>query len=258
MAPPTLTLSLGLALTLALLLAPAGAFQLAKPKGVRSCWALEAKKRKKASKKPKANPNPTRGFGAETETDAAPDAAIDFAAGAPAVPEDIPFEDLNAGEQELLKMRQARQAIIDEKEAKINQYVEERAEVRANPRAGVVPDAVSKRMLGRMVPLFGLPFFLGIGVFVGFYFYGQKTGNTMQPSLVAYATQAPFLLGLVGLSYGVLSASWDEEIEGSFLGIEEFQLNVGRIFDGLNSSGERRELEDDILKRERELKNKRD
>lgn len=48
-----------------------------------------------------------------------------------------------------------------------------------------------------------------------------------------FLSKAPFFLGLVGLSYGVLSASWDEDEEGSFLGIEEFQTNVGRLFDGV-------------------------
>jgi hypothetical protein len=37
-----------------------------------------------------------------------------------------------------------------------------------------------------------------------------------------------FLLGLVGLSYGVLSASW-EEAPGSLLGIEQIGLNLNRL-----------------------------
>jgi hypothetical protein len=37
-----------------------------------------------------------------------------------------------------------------------------------------------------------------------------------------------FLLGLVGLSYGVLSASW-EEAPGSLLGIEQIGVNIVRL-----------------------------
>jgi len=38
-----------------------------------------------------------------------------------------------------------------------------------------------------------------------------------------------FGLGVLGLSYGVLSASWDEEIPGSKLGWREFTTNWGRM-----------------------------
>jgi hypothetical protein len=37
-----------------------------------------------------------------------------------------------------------------------------------------------------------------------------------------------FLLGLIGLSYGVLSASW-EDAPGSLLGIEQIGLNISRL-----------------------------
>lgn len=162
----------------------------------------------------------------------------------------------SAGERELDALRQARKAKEDERAEKIDQFVMENLELKQNPRAGTVPEAVSKRMLGRMVPLFSVPFVLGIGTFVGLYLYGAKTGTIMQPGVVAYVTWAPFLAGLLGLSYGVLSASWDEEVEGSFLGFEEFSTNVGRILEGLQRSSERRELEEAIAERERELKQK--
>ena len=35
-----------------------------------------------------------------------------------------------------------------------------------------------------------------------------------------------------------MSASWDEDREGSFLGIDEFQKNVGNIKEGLERSKE--------------------
>jgi hypothetical protein len=47
-------------------------------------------------------------------------------------------------------------------------------------------------------------------------------------------------LGLLGLSYGVLSASWESQ-PGSLLGTEQLGLNIGRIKQSLaamrNSSG---------------------
>lgn len=35
-------------------------------------------------------------------------------------------------------------------------------------------------------------------------------------------------LGVVGLSYGIFSASWDEDQPGTRLGFQEFKLNLGR------------------------------
>jgi hypothetical protein len=38
-----------------------------------------------------------------------------------------------------------------------------------------------------------------------------------------------FGLGVLGLSYGVLSASWEEEIPGSLVGWTEFTTNLDRM-----------------------------
>jgi len=154
---------------------------------------------------------------------------------------------------ELNLLRERREQQAKEKAQIVDEFVQERIQIRENPRAGTIPDAVSKRMLQRIVPLFMIPFFGGIAAFIAFYLYGQRSGNTMQPTIVAFATQAPFLLSLLGLSYGVLSASWDEDVEGSFLGFNEVQTNTQRIFEGLQRTGERRDLEEEIAAREREL-----
>ena len=51
---------------------------------------------------------------------------------------------------------------------------------------------------------------IGLAIFVGAFFYSKKYDVVVQPSIVAYATQLPFILGLVGITYGIMSASWDE------------------------------------------------
>ena len=38
-----------------------------------------------------------------------------------------------------------------------------------------------------------------------------------------------FGLGVLGITYGVLSASWDEERSGSLMGLGEFGTNWGRM-----------------------------
>lgn len=41
-----------------------------------------------------------------------------------------------------------------------------------------------------------------------------------------------------GITYSIVSASWDEDREGSFLGVDEFQRNVASIRQGLDRSKE--------------------
>jgi Photosynthesis affected mutant 68 len=43
------------------------------------------------------------------------------------------------------------------------------------------------------------------------------------------ANMGLFGLGVLGITYGVLSASWDEERSGSLLGVGEFRTNWGRM-----------------------------
>ena len=50
----------------------------------------------------------------------------------------------------------------------------------------------------------------GLAIFVGAFFYSKKYDVVVPPSIIAYATQVPFVLGLVGISYAILSSSWDE------------------------------------------------
>ena len=49
---------------------------------------------------------------------------------------------------------------------------------------------------------------------------------------VVYTVQS-FIFGggLLGISYGLLSASWDPNREGSFWGWTEFRANLGMILD---------------------------
>ena len=45
----------------------------------------------------------------------------------------------------------------------------------------------------------------------------------------------------------MMSASWDEDREGSLLGTEEFSRNVGNIKDGLSRSGENAQVREQIM-----------
>ena len=96
-----------------------------------------------------------------------------------------------------------------------------------SPEAGVMPEVVSQRMLRRVVPFAGLPVFGSVLLFGGFYFANTQLDLDLPPQIVAYATQALLLLSFAGITYGVMSTSWDEEEEGSWLGLDEAIRNVG-------------------------------
>ena len=91
-----------------------------------------------------------------------------------------------------------------------------------------IPPLVSQRMIRRMALFSGVPTVLGVVVFFVAYYLLSRQILDFPKSLVLLLTLGCFGLGVVGLSYGVISASWDES-PGSLLGLSEFKLNFGRI-----------------------------
>lgn len=92
----------------------------------------------------------------------------------------------------------------------------------------VIPEVVANRMARRIAIASGVPTLLGMGVFVASYLLVSRKILAISPATTLLASGGCFLLGLLGLSYGVLSASW-EEIPGSLLGSEQIPLNLSRI-----------------------------
>jgi len=98
-----------------------------------------------------------------------------------------------------------------------------------------VPKVVSNRMARRMALFCGIPTALGIVTFIASYVivsHGFKLPNVV----VVLVSMGFFGLGVLGLSYGVLSASWDEETVGSRLGWQEFTVNWGRMVSAWRST----------------------
>ena len=91
-----------------------------------------------------------------------------------------------------------------------------------------IPKAVANRMARRIVFTTGIPTFLGMGVFILSYFLIIKGITDVPPSVTLTSSAVFFLVGLLGLSYGILSASW-EESPGSILGLENIRPNITKL-----------------------------
>ena len=91
-----------------------------------------------------------------------------------------------------------------------------------------IPEMVANRMARRIAIATGIPSALGMGVFVASYFLVSRGVVDIAPALTLVTSGAFFLLGLVGLSFGVLSSSW-EDAPGSLLGFEQIRVNLGRL-----------------------------
>ena len=102
-----------------------------------------------------------------------------------------------------------------------------------------IPDVVSKRMVRRMALLCGIPSVLGIATFVVSYVLITQVGLKFPHVAVVLVSMGFFGLGVLGLSYGVLSASWDEDAAGTKLGWQEFKTNLGRMTAAWRSAGKK-------------------
>ncbi|MED6144395.1 Protein pam68, chloroplastic [Stylosanthes scabra] len=102
---------------------------------------------------------------------------------------------------------------------------------------GVIPEVVTNRMISRMGFSVGIP--LGIGLLFFPFFYYLKVGlkidvPTWVPFIVSF-----FFFGsaLLGVSYGIVSSSWDPLREGSLLGWNEAQKNWPVFWQSLRGGG---------------------
>ena len=105
---------------------------------------------------------------------------------------------------------------------------------KVNKKPGI-PSYVANRMARRIAFTTGIPTLSGMGVFIGSYFLISKGIADISPTITLVSSAICFLVGLLGLSYGILSASWDFS-PGSFLGFENIKPNISRIKDSIKTS----------------------
>ena len=100
--------------------------------------------------------------------------------------------------------------------------------ISTSPRSSSgIPKYVADRMARRIFFTAGIPTLMGMSVFIVSYIIVTRNIAEIPPSSTIAVSALFFLLGLAGLSFGILSASWDKE-PGSFFGIENIPMNIER------------------------------
>ena len=133
-----------------------------------------------------------------------------------------------------MKKKQSKKKILNKKKKKLSERtafanIEKTSKtiITQKPSATGIPKYVADRMARRIFFTAGLPTIMGMSVFVVSYFIVTRNIAEIPPSSTIAVSALFFLLGLAGLSFGILSASWDKE-PGSFFGIENIPMNIQR------------------------------
>ncbi|MDX2257106.1 MAG: PAM68 family protein [Pseudanabaenaceae cyanobacterium bins.39] len=92
-----------------------------------------------------------------------------------------------------------------------------------------IPDEVNRRIVRRAALFCGIPTALGLSTFIISYFLVSKHIIDLPTSAVVLLSMLFLGLGVVGLSYGAISASWDVGRLGTWWGSEEFKKNFGYL-----------------------------
>mmetsp|Transcript_10423 Transcript_10423/g.14727 ORF Transcript_10423/g.14727 Transcript_10423/m.14727 type:complete len:274 (+) Transcript_10423:166-987(+) len=149
-----------------------------------------------------------------------------------------PVVPMNQGQKALENMRREQAEKRDAELRKVKEIITTDDLVREDAGAAAIPEKVAMRMGKRMLPFVGIPLFGGMGAFVAFWYFATYRDLEFQPALVAVTTIVLLAFGLLGITYSMMSASWDPEREGSALGFDEFSRNVNNLKEGLSRSKE--------------------
>jgi hypothetical protein len=149
-----------------------------------------------------------------------------------------------AGRQALQELRRQAVEKRDAELRRVRDLVQQDAQIESGVPMSI-PEPVANRMGQRMIPFVGLPILGGLATFITFWYLAVYQDQSFPPVLVATATLVWFAIGLAGITYSVLSASWDEdddrekndgETSGDLLGFNEVKRNVDNIKTGLSRS----------------------
>ena len=133
-----------------------------------------------------------------------------------------------------MKKKQSKKKILNKKRNNLSDKtafsnLEKNSNITTTPKqaSSGIPKYVADRMARRIFFTAGIPTIMGMSVFVVSYIIVTRNIAEIPPSSTIAISALFFLLGLAGLSFGILSASWDKE-PGSFFGIENIPMNIKR------------------------------
>jgi hypothetical protein len=144
----------------------------------------------------------------------------------------IPFEPSNRNKKAKEPINLSSEPIIA---SKAGSNVSKNANQPANTKVDAkrnslgIPDEVNRRIARRVSIFCGVPTGLGLTTFVLSYFLVSKHIVDLPTSAVVLLSMLFLGIGVVGLSYGAISASWDEGRVGGWWGGEEFKTNFGHL-----------------------------
>ncbi|MEA5574006.1 PAM68 family protein [Calothrix sp. UHCC 0171] len=103
-----------------------------------------------------------------------------------------------------------------------------------------IPKVVSDRMIRRVAGFSGIPTALGIFTLVASYLLVAFAEIKLPPIVVLLLNMGFFGLGVLGITYGVLSTSWDTDRPGTLFGWGEFTTNWGRMVEGWRATRQKK------------------
>lgn len=125
----------------------------------------------------------------------------------------------------LKRIREATAASKAVEEVDEERAAEKRQEYQRAQSRGI-PQVVTDRMLKRISLFSGVPLLFGFSTGPAFYALKVFAHVDVAPWQFFFASTATFGAALVGITYGVMSASWEPAREGTFWGVEEIRANI--------------------------------
>ncbi|MCL7048137.1 hypothetical protein MKW94_015129 [Papaver nudicaule] len=103
----------------------------------------------------------------------------------------------------------------------------------------VIPEVITNRMMNRVGISVGVPLFIGL-LFFPFFYYLKVVVKLDIPTWIPFIVSFFFFgSALLGISYGIVSSSWDPMREGSLLGWNEAVRNWPVFWQSLRGRGRR-------------------
>jgi hypothetical protein len=147
--------------------------------------------------------------------------------------EQIPFEP-NSGKTSGKKSKKNPERSPIPSAKKLVKKLEPETPQSASPDSTIPPE-VNKRLVRRAAIFCGIPTSLGFITFIISYIIVVKKWADLPNSAVVLVSMGFLGIGVLGLSYGAISASWDENRVGHWWGWQEFKQNFGYLQDAWKS-----------------------